>query len=335
MTSLSAHLGDHTAAGAPVVPPLDLAALAARLREGLGEALAPAGGFGGLRALCPAGPFRDSVTTLVVHDPQGRPNGVVQCSASRAAGAADLVRREVERAQAASVTLGPRLGEVLVAPLLVVDDGERTYAGYPLCRALPDSRVRWVLVRACLRGALFDWLYEVARSTRREPAPDELGRDFTAPLQAVAGDARLPAALRAGADEALARLASGRWRPAYTLAHGDLWRGNVLRWPARTWWRERPPRAPFALIDWRGSRARGHAVVDLLRLGESLRASVDGLRRELARHCWALGCAPRDARGYLLAAIGAAGADLGCIAPRRWALGAEALWGQLLAAQER
>lgn len=150
----------------------------------------------------------------------------------------------------------------------------------------------------------------------------------------MADDPRLSPEVRTAARDALARLRSAAWRPAYTLTHGDLWRGNILRWPRRTWWRERPPRLPFLLIDWRGSLVRGHAVLDLLRLLESLRAGPRALRRQLERHCWALGCERFDARGYLLAALGAAGQDLGCIEPRRWVLGTERLWSQLVEALE-
>lgn len=320
---------------APVPVPVDVPTVADCLRDGLDRALAPTGGFGRLSLLRPPGTLLDSVTTLLVQDGDGRPNGIVQCSASRATGADDLVRREVDRGQAARAALGPRLGDALLEPLLVADDGDRTFAAYPLCRPMPEARWRWVAARLGLRGPLLDWLFEVTRTTRREPTPDDLTRDFTRPLEAVAGDPRLSPPLRAGAREALARLEAGAWRPVHTVVHGDLWRGNVLRWPRRIWWRERPPRLPFVLIDWRGSRARGHPIVDLLRLIDLLRGGARTLRRQLERHCWALGCEPDDARGYLLAGIGAGGMSLGCMEPRRWVLGAEALWSQLVEALER
>ncbi|MBX3466625.1 MAG: hypothetical protein KF878_06975 [Planctomycetes bacterium] len=306
------------------------------LRDALAPAFAPAGGFGGLTAGWPRGPLADSVTTLLVRDERGRPRGVVQCSASRAGGEhLDLVRREVARAATARAALGPRLGDVLLEPLAVVDDGERTYAAYPLCRPLPDARWRWLPVRARLRGPLLDWLYEAVRLTRREASPAEVVERFAAPLEAVARDPRLSAEVRSGARTALIRLETGRWRPAVALTHNDLWRGNVLRWPAGAWWRTRAPALPFVLIDWRGSRVDGHALIDLLRLAESLRAPGRLLQRELERQCWALGCALDDARGNVLAALGAAGQDLGCIEPRRWVLGVEALWAQLTEALER
>lgn len=313
---------------------LDLPVVADRLRDVLDGALAPAGGFGRLSRLCPTGPLADSVTTLLVQDPSGRPNGVVQCSAPRSSGADDLVRREVERGRAVRAALGPRLGDALLEPLAVADDGDRTYACYPLCRTLPGDRWRWVVARALLRRPLLSWLFEVVRTTRREPAPDELEADFVRPLEAVARDPRLSPAMRAGARDALVRLEARTWRPTHTVVHGDLWRGNVLRWPRRAWWRDRSPQVPFVLIDWRGSRLRGHAVMDLLRLMDSLRASARALRGELERHAWALGCELQDTRGYLLAALGAAGQELGCMEPRRWVLGGEALWGQLVEALE-
>lgn len=131
-----------SAATASKPPAVDVRRVADRLRDGLHRALAPAGGFGRLGPLGAAGPLPDSVTTLVVRDVAGRPNAVVQCSAPRSSGAQDLVRREVESARAARAALPPHLADALLDPLLVDDDGERTYAAYPLCRPLPDDRWR-------------------------------------------------------------------------------------------------------------------------------------------------------------------------------------------------
>jgi hypothetical protein len=218
---------------------------------------------------------------------------------------------------------------VILSPLLRLDDGARTYAGYPLCRPLPDGGWRWLIERARLAPAVLGWLAEAVRVTRAEPTDDEVEARFSRPLAAVAGDARLGQDVRAGARRALARLERGAWRPAFVLSHDDLWKGNVLRWPARPWWRATPPAFPFALIDWRGARARGHAFVDLLRIADSLRVSAATLERERRRHAWLLGCDDVDAEGYALASVGELGADLGCFSPERWVAAATELWGRV------
>lgn len=113
------------------------------------------------------------------------------------------------------------------------------------------------------------------------------------------------------------------------LAHNDLWQGNLLLLPRRTWWLSSPPSRPFAVIDWRGSSTRGHAFVDLLCLAESTRMGVNALSRELAEHAWLVNCDLIDVRGYTLASMGLIGMDLGCFEPRRWVLATETMWSAL------
>lgn len=319
-------------APAPVrtaAPPPSLLQLGAWLRPQLERAFDPAGGFGRLSGPLAQGTLADSVTTLLVHDRDDRPVGVLQCSAPRAEGVADLVQREVERVAEARAALGPHLGDVLLSPLAQADDGQRSYAAYPLCRPVPRSRLANAAARALLRAPVLAWLRETVRLTSRQPSPAELDHDFARPLASVAADPRLSATLRCGAEAALSRLAAGAWRPRHVLAHNDLWQGNLLFLPRRIWWRSTPPHRPFVVIDWRGSSVRGHAFVDLLCLAESSRLGAGTLSRELARHAWLVGCDLADVKGYALASMGLIGQDLGCFEPRRWVLATERMWGAL------
>lgn len=326
-------IGPALTSSAPAGSALDLRALAVSLDARLQRAFASAGGFGRLTPLT-RGPLADSVTLLRVHARDDRPVGVLQVSALTSEGHADLVEQEVERGRAARAALGPRAGDVILEPLAWFEEGGRTCAAYPLCSPLPVRGWRRKLERVRLRRELVEWLHEAARVTRHEPSGAEVARDFARPLAALADDPRFGAGLRDGARIALERLQGGSWRPWHVLEHADLWEGNVLRWPSRPWWREREPVRPFVVIDWRGSRTRGHAIRDLLSVAQGLRLSPRRLRRELERHAWLLGCALQDTRGYLLAGVGATGLDLGCFEPRRWVDSAEAAWALLLEAVE-
>lgn len=315
---------------APVsAPPLQLLQLAAQLRPQLERAFDPVGGFGRLSGPLARGSLADSVTTLLVHDANDRPVGVLQCSAPRGEGVADLVQRELERVAAARAALGPRLGEVLLSALAHADDGQRSYAAYPLCHPVPKTRLGNAAARAFLRAPVLAWLRETVRLTSCQPTPAAVERDFAAPLASVAADPRLSASIRAGARGALERLAADRWRPRHVLAHNDLWQGNLLLLPRRIWWRTDPPSRPFVVIDWRGSHVHGHAFVDLLCLAESSRMCASTLSRELAHHAWLVGCDPLDVKGYALASMGLIGQDLGCFEPRRWVLATETMWSAL------
>ena len=66
----------------------------------------------------------------------------------------------------------------------------------------------------------------------------------------------------------------------------------------------------LAVIDWGASMLKGHAIYDLMRLGQSLRLSRRRARAELHRHCQMLGTNVAGAKAYLLAALGHLGMHL-------------------------
>ncbi|MCP4006756.1 MAG: phosphotransferase, partial [bacterium] len=86
----------------------------------------------------------------------------------------------------------------------------------------------------------------------------------------------------------------------YVLIHNDFWRGNVLLDSTRSGpWPER-----FVVIDWGGSRVRGHAIFDLIRMADCLKLGDRVLRGEVEAHCRILECELIDARSHLFSALG-------------------------------
>ena len=91
------------------------------------------------------------------------------------------------------------------------------------------TRNAWDLEQVVPAGEIVDWLEAVAGRTRREPLESELADGFEAPLARALSFPDMPAPVREAARDGLAALEGGTWRPAWVLAHNDLWKGNVLR----------------------------------------------------------------------------------------------------------
>src|SRR2546425_6626445 len=96
----------------------------------------------------------DSTWKFVLRDKSGRPSGFVLCSPRSSP---DVVRRGMERAQAARELLGPQLCQVILNPICAdVVDG-LSFAAFPYC--LPLSSNRWIhaVQRRLLRPHLLRW----------------------------------------------------------------------------------------------------------------------------------------------------------------------------------
>jgi hypothetical protein len=268
--------------------PSDLIAwLSGELTHALGE---PAGRLA-ISFLSRADHVEDGTTVLLIHD-EGTPFAVALCSAPAAP---KMVRKAMLRAQLAKAALGDRLGSAILTPLFEGEITGLTCAVLPYCRPLSSFRPACWLQRAFIRPRIVRWLRDC---TERTAAQDDAA-GFKESLLYVRGLAYLPRSVRASADRAYERLAVGKWRPRHALMHGDLWKGNILLRGRK-----------FILIDWAGSAIQGYPIYDLVRLASSLRISHRALAREVSRHCAILGCAPEDARSYLLSALGHLGMNL-------------------------
>ncbi|MAF64639.1 MAG: hypothetical protein CMJ84_03125 [Planctomycetes bacterium] len=243
----------------------------------------------------------DSTLKLLVRGGDGAPAAFALCSA---AAAPRMVARACERARVARAALGEDLGSVIIDPLREGDRQGRTWCILPLLRTLSASRLISLFERRRLGPALFAWLRAATARTLHEPDEEEVAREFRVPLAFLAAMEAAPVAVRRAGEAALAGLETGRWEPRQVLSHNDLWLGNVLidsrpQSPrADRRWAER-----FVLIDWPGSRVRGHPLYDLLRLSDSLRVGRRTLRAEVEAHAALLGCSASGARQHLVAAL--------------------------------
>jgi hypothetical protein len=249
----------------------------------------------------------DSMAKIIVRDTADRPVACVLCSHPLAPKAA---ARSMARAREARTAMGPDLGQVILEPL---DEGEidgLSFAILPFRMPLDQSRLTSFVFRSLASPSIFSWLRRVTDATIREPTADQVQLDFIDPLRELSAHHDVPASLRAAADSALGRLEGGQWRPRQVLMHGDLWEGNILidHAPgARLNGSAGPGKKSglgFVVIDWETLKVRGYAIYDLIRAAESFRISSVKLAAEIASHCRVLECDRKDARSYLVAALG-------------------------------
>ncbi len=215
-----------------------------------------------------------------------------------------VVAREVRR------VLGEDLGRGVLLPIASGCADGLSYAVLPFCKAACGPRIHERVRARVVAPQVLRWLRKATRASMVEPSGADVQRDFAAPLEAVASDASLRPNLRSRALAAQNRLLAGRWRPVYVMEHNDLWLGNVMLGPS-LYPLGFPLSDGLALTDWAGGSVRGHAIYELVRLALSTNVRSARLKAEVEYYCRVLECDIEDAEGYLLAALGALGANLG------------------------
>lgn len=254
------------------------------------------------------GNLPDSSEIFIVRDTRQEARAIVQLSAPASP---EMVARGTARAREAAALMGARLARSILLP---TSDGEidgRTYAIMPYCIGFSSSRLRWYIERFRLRSVLFKWLRDIVTETATPVGEVDLAQKYETPLRRLLALEGTSKHLQHLTKRALDRLLNGAWSPQTVMMHGDLWKGNLLL-------RQRDAsgsRMSFAdrvaIIDWAGAKSRGYAFFDLLRACDSLRVSARRLRAEALQHCKILGCEPRDAASYTLAAMGGVLCELG------------------------
>lgn len=280
----------------------------ASIEEELEKALDVHGGFGSLSVLhVPATGVADNPFKFLIRNKAKKATAVLLHSRIAAPMA---VADAMKKAMVAKALLGDRLGRVILVPLLQGEVDRLGYAVLPYKVPLSDSAFFWPLQRAIVRPAVLSWLRQMTEATVANSTSLGAERDFVAPLEYIATLPDLDEAIRTAAAISIKRLKSGQWVPRYVLEHNDLWKGNILLEPSSDSMLHLG--TEFLVIDWLGSKPQGHAIYDLIRAAVSMGLSRHKLVQELTVHCDILGCAPLDARGYLLASLGYLGQHLNC-----------------------
>lgn len=296
----------------PMSQAIDSQALLARLEPAFGQAGVEAARLVELGGAGPA----DSPRKWLVETSEGRLRAVLQLSPR---GFPGIVARGVAHARAAAAALGSPLASAVLLPLVEGEIDGASFALTPWKRPLERTLCGGRIARLCIAPRVLGWLHRAVARTARALDDAEIAREVAAPLERLAG-AELSVGVRGAARRALERLEGGAWRPRATLAHMDLWAGNLLL-PHRA--TGPVPAAGFHLIDWAGADLAGLPFYDLARLLGSLRPPRPWARRAARAHCRALGCAPADAVASALASVARLGVKLEQMPRAQWAATAE------------
>jgi hypothetical protein len=295
------------------------------LHATLEDAFAARGGFGSVVPMGVARKFTDSCDKYLVRDGRGRPIAVLSLSPPDRPHATDVAASRTREAQAA---LGQRLGRAVLMPWHTGTVNGASFSVAPYHRPVSTFGPQRAIERRRLLRQAGPWLQETLRHTVSAPDDQELQSEFQVPLATLVGLDSLAPAIRQRASLELRALEAGDWQPRLTLAHYDLWQDNFL-------WAPDDNEFGFVVIDWGGSRARGHAVYDLLRLALSSPANVGATLSQLRCHCRILECAPEHAAGHALAALGHLAMNLGDWPVDRLAMQAQSCFDLLGTLEQR
>jgi thiamine kinase-like enzyme len=314
-----------TRAARTAEPVAEQAGLLSQLQPALEDVCAARGGFGSVAPMGVPRKVTDSSDKYLVRDRGGRPLAVLSVSPPDRPHATDQAADRTREAQSA---LGQRLGRAVLMPWHVATVKGLSYSLTPYRRPLSTFGPRRAIERRRLMPPAWRWLLEALRHTVRAPDVQELDANFLIPLRALANLGTVSSAIRQRAARELSALEAGQWQARLTLAHYDLWEGNFL-------WAPGDCEFGFAIIDWGGARAGGHAIYDLLRLAISSPAAHDATLAQLRDHCRTLECAPEHAAGHALAALGYLTMNLGDWPVDRFAITAQSCFDLLMVLEQR
>ena len=238
----------------------------------------------------------------VITDKNGSPAAFILCANPIGK---TLVKENVEKARAAKALLGAPHNQAIDLPFLNGDVQGISWAIYDLNTPLTHNKWAWQLQKRLLTPVVGQWLSDVVNQTQKTIPDKDRSQTITSPLESICHENAFPREMIKSAEEAIINLESGAWHPCTTLAHNDLWRGNILL----------PPNAHiftrhFRVIDWAGADISGIPFFDLFKFIQSFTVPRAYGKKLIQNHCDILECRPMDAIGYLLTALGALGQNL-------------------------
>ncbi|SMC99211.1 Ecdysteroid kinase [Desulfocicer vacuolatum DSM 3385] len=216
-----------------------------------------------------------------------------------------LVKDNVEKARSARSLLQSPHDQVIVLPFVHGEVLGVSWAIYDLNTPLTANRWMWQVQKRLLTPMVGKWLTDVVKQTRHPMCATGQSVAVISALQTVCREKKFPKEMIQSAENAMEALSSGAWCPFTSLAHNDLWRGNIMR----------PPKTgvtacQFRIIDWAGADTRGIPFFDLFKFLQSFTVPRSQGKKMIQAHCDILECRPVDATAYLLTALGVLGQNL-------------------------
>jgi hypothetical protein len=172
------------------------------LNSPLADAIGIPNGKFEISLLSPGDKVADGTTVFLLRNLSDQPLAVVLCSPAVSPG---MVKRAMDRAQQAKVSLSNSAGKHILDPLAQGWVKGLSCAILPYCLRLSDTRFWWIQ-RALLRQSVFDWLRQLTECTVSEANSASIEHKFVAPLRHMVWLTPIRGSLRTAASRAIERL---------------------------------------------------------------------------------------------------------------------------------
>ncbi len=243
-----------------------------------------------------------STHKFIIFNQKKKPYAFLILSSSKSP---DSVFENARKAKEIAELLPDNLASSILVPNLCSYSGGKSFSVGMFYRTFSKNMLIRKLQLILTRKSMLRWLYELNELTLSKASDSEIASEFVSPLEFIVNHPKISQNAKDIARKALYQLSINLWQPYMVMAHNDLWYGNFLID------NDNPYGMPFKIIDWEGSRLRGHGFYDLIRLAYSVSLSKDSFNEELEKHFRLFECSKIQSKFYLLAALGSLGSNLG------------------------
>ena len=234
----------------------------------------------------------DDTTKILLFNKQRVPTAVLICGKTEFG---NLAERSAERVIGIRSRLQGDEKKAVLAPLDYGDVSGLNFALWPYRKPLSGNKILGRLQRYSLREKILSWLHNATHQTIQKPIGAELEEDFIKPLSVLQSSEEIKGTLDKRVHNFIEKIERQSWRPVFTMAHNDLWVGNVLN--------AKDNKYKISVIDWAGSNPKGLAIFDLVKICIDLRVRGKAYATEVKNACDVLECEVDESEGYLLASM--------------------------------
>ena len=245
-----------------------------------------------IKLLAPPKTLADDTTKLLLTDHNERPLAVMICGITEFT---NLAFRNTERANQVREKLHGDEKLVVLEPLDFGYTDDINYAVWPYVKPLSNHTPFFQIQKIAMRGKILPWLRNATQQTIETPSSEELYTSFISPLTKLTAEPELDSIVKSKIENILKRIESENWKPLFSLAHNDLWIGNVLNATNNKY--------RISVIDWAGAQVKGKSIFDLVKICMDLKVTGKKYSSEISQTCKILDCSIEDADSYLLSSM--------------------------------
>jgi len=241
----------------------------------------------------------DDTTKILIFNKKREKIAVLICSYTKYS---ILPERNLKKSQKIKQFLGLEVSNVIIDPLLYGNKNGISFVVWPYYYPLSRNTLLKNIQFYKIKKPILNWLRELIRLTLKKPTKREISNRFLIPLQNLHSNYNLSSSIKDEICNSIGRLKNGGWNPFFSLAHNDLWSGNILL--------KRKNGKEIFIIDWGGSSMKSYPINDLSSVFRRLNYSRKDFVKELKIHSEILNCELEDTKSYLLSSLASLGMNL-------------------------